>query len=44
MEAIESYLAERDLNPVGYTWNARGQVIVKKNRRAHQALERLNNE
>ncbi len=44
MEAIEAYLSERDLNPVRYTWNAKGQEILEKIRRARQALEQLNNE
>lgn len=39
-EAIEKYLQERDLNPVRYTWKAKGEEILKKINRAREAMER----
>ena len=36
--AIESYLQERDLNPVRYVWKAKGQDILHKIHRARLAL------
>ena len=36
---IESYLAERNLNPKPYKWKARGEDILRKIQRARQALE-----
>jgi transposase len=38
--SIESYLVDRDLNPVRYTWKAKGEEILKKISRARDALER----
>ncbi|RFC44437.1 MAG: hypothetical protein DVB23_002301 [Verrucomicrobia bacterium] len=37
VEAIEGYIAERDLNPVRYVWKAKGEEILEKIKRAHQA-------
>jgi transposase len=37
VEAIETYLAERDLNPVRYVWRAKGEEILAKINRARQA-------
>lgn len=39
-ESIERYLLERDLNPVRYKWNAKGEEILKKINRAREALEK----
>jgi len=36
---IESYLAERNMNPKPYTWKAKGEEILRKIHRARQALE-----
>ena len=36
---IESYLAERNLNPKPYRWKADGEEILRKIQRARQALE-----
>lgn len=36
---IESYLAERNLNPQPYKWRAQGEEILRKIRRAKEALE-----
>jgi transposase len=38
IEAIWSYLAERNLRPKRYEWRAAGQMILEKLRRARQAL------
>jgi transposase len=38
VRAIESYLAERNLNPKKYVWRASGQKILEKIRRAKEAL------
>ena len=38
--AIESYLAERDLRPRRYVWQAKGAVILEKIRRARLAMQR----
>ena len=38
-DAIETYLAERDLNPKRYVWRKSGEAILDKIRRARQALE-----
>jgi len=38
-ESIEKYLQERDLNPVRYTWKAKGEEILKKINRAREALK-----
>lgn len=35
---IVGYLAERNLNPIRYTWNAKGEDILRKIQRAKQAL------
>lgn len=40
VSAIELYLARRDLNPKRYVWKAKGEEILKKIRRARDALER----
>ncbi len=37
---IESYLAERSLNPKPYKWKAKGEEILRKIHRAREALER----
>ena len=37
-QAIEAYLAERDLNPKRYVWKAEGQAILDKIQRARTAL------
>lgn len=37
VDAIEAYLAERDLNPVRYVWKAKGEDILAKITRARQA-------
>lgn len=37
-DQILGYLAERNLNPVRYTWNAKGEDILRKIQRAKQAL------
>jgi transposase len=39
VEDIESYLAERNLNPKPYKWKAKGEDILRKIQRARQALE-----
>ena len=36
--SIESYLAQRDLNPKRYVWKAQGQEILRKIQRAKDAL------
>jgi transposase len=36
--AIETYLAERDLDPKRYVWKAEGQEILRKIQRAKEAL------
>jgi transposase len=36
--AIETYLQQRDLNPVRYQWKAEGQAILEKIQRARAAL------
>jgi len=36
---IETYLAERNLNPKPYRWRAEGEVILHKIQRARKALE-----
>lgn len=41
--AIETYLAERDLNPKRYVWRKSGEAILDKIRRARQALEACQN-
>ncbi len=37
---IESYLAERNLNPKPYKWKAKGEEILRKIQRAKEALEK----
>lgn len=37
-EEILGYLAQRNLNPIRYTWNAKGEDILRKIQRAKQAL------
>lgn len=39
VQDIESYLAERNLNPKPYKWNAKGEEILRKVQRAKEALE-----
>ena len=39
VQDIESYLAERNLNPKPYKWKAKGEDILRKIQRARQALE-----
>lgn len=39
VQDIESYLAERNLNPKRYKWKAKGEDILRKIQRARQALE-----
>lgn len=41
--AIEAYLAERDLNPKQYKWNAEGEKILEKIDRARKALGQVYN-
>ena len=36
---IESYLAQRNLNPKSYKWKGRGEDILRKIQCARQALE-----
>jgi len=43
VEAIESYLAQRDLEPKRYVWRAEGEAILEKIQRARAALEAQNN-
>lgn len=43
-EDIESYLAQRDLNPKRYVWKAEGQEILAKIMRAKEALKTIDNE
>jgi transposase len=38
--AIETYVAERDLNPTRYVWKAKGEEILRKIQRAREAMER----
>ena len=38
IEAIETYLAQRDLRPKRYVWKAEGQAILEKIQRAKNAL------
>ena len=38
VQDIESYLAERNLNPKPYKWKAKGEDILRKIQRARQAL------
>jgi len=37
-DEILGYLADRNLNPIRYTWNAKGENILRKIQRAKQAL------
>jgi transposase/transposase-like protein len=37
-DQILAYLAERNANPTRYTWNAKGEEILRKIQRARQAL------
>ena len=37
-DQIMAYLAERNANPTRYTWNAKGEDILRKIQRAKQAL------
>ena len=38
-QAIECYLAERDLTPKRYVWKAQGQAILEKIHRARIAAQ-----
>jgi len=38
VEAIETYLAQRDLEPIRYIWKAEGTEILRKINRAREAL------
>jgi transposase len=38
VQAIESYLAERNLNPKPYRWKAKGEEILAKIQRAREAM------
>lgn len=40
IKAMETYLAERDLNPVRYQWKAEGAAILEKIQRARAALSK----
>lgn len=37
---IETYIAERDLNPKRYVWRAEGAKILEKIKRAREKLEK----
>ncbi len=37
---IETYLAERNLNPKPYKWKAKGEDILRKIQRAKDALKK----
>lgn len=37
-DQILAYLAERNANPMRYTWNAKGEDILRNIQRAKQAL------
>ena len=37
-DSILTYLAEHNANPKPYTWNAKGEEILRKIQRARQAL------
>ncbi len=37
-DQILAYLAERNLNPVRYTWDAKGEDILRKIQRENEAL------
>jgi hypothetical protein len=41
VDDINSYLAERNVNPKAYKWTAKGEAIVEKNRRARAPLEKV---
>ena len=42
VEAINAYLAERNLDPKAYKWKANGQKILEKIQRAREAMARNN--
>jgi hypothetical protein len=37
---VETYLAERDVNPTRYVWKAKSEEILRKIQRAREAMER----
>ena len=39
--SIETYLAQRDLDPKRYVWKAEGQEILRKIQRAKEALAKV---
>ena len=40
--SIETYLAQRDLDPKRYVWKAEGQEILRKIQRAKESLAKAN--
>ena len=39
VDSIETYLAQRDLEPKRYVWKAEGQEILRKIQRAKDSLD-----
>jgi hypothetical protein len=39
VESIETYIAERDLEPKRYVWTAQGEEILRKIKRAKDSLQ-----
>ena len=39
--SIETYLAQRDLDPKRYVWKAEGQKILRKIQRAKESLAKV---